>query len=158
MDIFLALLAFTLLIIGLIGSVVPVIPGPPIGYLGIWVLKWSGYGEFSPEFLWTWAAITVVVTVLDYFLPIWMTRKFGGSKKATWGATIGLIVGLFLGPIGIILGPFLGALVGELIHDSEDSAKAFKVAFGSFIAFLCGTGAKLVASGMMIYYAIRALF
>lgn len=158
MDIFLAILAIVLVIIGVVGSIVPVIPGPPLAYLALLLAKWSHYADYSNEFLITWAVITIVVTILDYYLPIFFTKKFGGSKYATWGATIGLVIGLFLGPVGIILGPFIGAYVGETIHDRSDNAKVWKVAFGSFVAFIFGTGLKLVSSIMMAYQVFKGIF
>ncbi len=158
MDIFLAVLAFVCIVVGVVGSVVPVLPGPPISFLALLLVQWGGWADYSTEFLILWGAITALVTLLDYYLPIYFTKKFGGSKKATWGATIGLIIGLFLGPIGIILGPFVGALVGEMIHDSSDSAKPWKVAFGAFLAFIFGTGLKLTASFVMAWYVISGVF
>lgn len=161
MDVFLAILAIICVIIGVLGSVLPVIPGPPLAFLALLLAKWSHYAEFSNEFLLTWALVTVAVTVLDYFFPAWFTKKFGGSKQATRGATIGLVIGLFFSPVGwfgIILGPFLGAYIGEVIHDSSNNARAWKVAFGSFVAFLFGTGLKLVASVIMAYHVIRGIF
>lgn len=158
MDIFLAVLAFVCVVVGVLGSVVPVLPGPPISFLALLLVMWGGWADYSTEFLVTWGAITAAVTLLDYYLPIFFTKKFGGSKKATWGATIGLIVGLFLGPVGIILGPFAGALIGEMIHNREDNAKAWKVAIGAFLAFIFGTGMKLTASFFMAWYVIRDIF
>jgi len=88
-----------------------------------------------------------------------MTKRFGGSRAAAIGSFLGLLVGMFFfPPFGLILGPFLGAFAGELINSNSNGAKAFKVALGSFIAFLAGSGAKLVVSGIMLFYAARALF
>ena len=159
MEIILLILAFLLLLAGLTGSVVPVLPGPPLSFAGLLLLQWSGYGGFSSVFLWLWAAITVAVTLADYFLPVLMTRKFGGSRAATIGSILGLLAGLlFFPPFGLIIGPFLGALAGELIHNRTDSLKAFKVALGTFLAFFFGTGAKLIISAVMLFYAVKALF
>lgn len=138
-------------IIGIIGCVVPILPGVPIVYLGILLRYWQGV-PYSDTSLVVWAVIAVGVTLLDNFLPAVMTKKFGGSKAATRGSLIGILVGMFFGPLGIIFGPFLGALVGELTHDGSNSARAFKVAFGSFAAFICGTGIKLVAA---IYLTLK---
>ena len=158
-EIIVTILAFLCLIVGLIGSVVPVLPGPPLSYVGLLLLQWSGYGGFSSGFLWLWAAITVVVSIIDYFLPVLMTQQFGGSRSATIGSILGLIVGLFfIPPIGMIIGPFLGALAGEIIHNRTDSAKAFKVALGAFLAFIFGTGLKLIVTAIMMFYAIKAMF
>lgn len=159
MDIVLVILAFLCLLLGLAGAIVPVLPGPPLSYLGLWLIQWSGYGNFTPKFMWIWAGITLVVTLVDYYLPVAMTKRFGGSRSATIGTLLGLVAGIFFfPPIGLIVGPFLGAFIGELLNDRSDNAKALRVAMGSFVAFICGTGAKLIASGVMIFYAVRAFF
>ena len=87
----------------------------------------------------------MVVTILDYIVPVWGTKKFGGSKYGTRGATVGLIIGLFLGPVGIIIGPLIGAFVGEMIF-KDDMNYAVKAGFGSLLGFLTGIGLKLAAS------------
>ena len=100
-----------------------------------------------------WLAITVAVSVADYFLPAWMTRRFGGSRAGAIGATVGVFAGFFIfPPIGIILGPFVGAVAGELLNDRGDFPKAILVGFGSFLSFVVGTGLKVVAAvGMLIH-------
>lgn len=159
MDVFLIILAVLCALIGLAGCLLPVLPGPPIAYLGLLLARWSGFGDYSPGFLIGWGAATVLVTVADYYLPVYMTRRFGGSRQASIGATIGILAGLFLlPPLGIVIFPFFGALAGELIHNRRDSAKAFRVAFGSFVAFLSGTGLKLIVCTFMLYYIVRAAF
>jgi len=180
MEIVLIVLAFLLLIAGLSGSVVPAIPGPPLSYVGLLLLQWSGRGNFSLVFMLIWAGITVAVTVMDNLLPALMTKKFGGSRIAIAGSVLGLIIGMiFFAPIGLLVGPFLGALAGELlynriqmkriiknnnvngenVYDNYDSnVKALKVALGAFLAFILGTGAKLIVGALMIYYAVNAVF
>lgn len=159
MDVFLIILAVLCGLVGLVGCVLPVLPGPPIGYLGLLLAYWSGFGDYTPGMLIGWGAATVLVTAADYYLPVYMTRRFGGSRQASIGATIGIIAGLFLlPPLGIVIFPFFGALAGELIHNRRDSAKAFRVAFGSFVAFLFGTGLKLIVCTFMLYYIVRAVF
>ena len=165
MNTLLVILAFIFLLAGLLGSVVPVLPGPPISFAGLLLLQWSGYGNFSSAFLLIWAAITIAITVIDYLLPAWMTKRFGGSRAAMLGSVLGLIVGMiFFSPLGLIFGPFLGAFAGELInyHFFSNSIgsgyeKALKVAFGALIAFIMGTGAKLAIGLIMIYYAVKAV-
>jgi uncharacterized protein YqgC (DUF456 family) len=182
MEILLAVLAFILLLTGLLGSVVPVIPGPPLGFAGLLLLQWSGYGGFSAAFLWVWAGVTAAVTVTDYVLPAIMTKKFGGSRLAVIGSVLGLIIGIFFfPPIGMILGPFLGALAGELLYsrfpakrnetnetevttnseaaeaNQTRNIKVLKAALGTFLAFIMGTGAKLIAGSLMIFYAVKAV-
>ena len=173
MEIILAVAAFLLLLVGLMGSVVPAVPGPPLSYAGLLLLHFSGYGGFSPTFLWVWAGITAVVTIADNFLPAWMTKRFGGSRMAVVGSVLGLIAGtIFFAPAGLLIGPFLGALAGELINSrfqagrresadgiyADGNAKALKAALGAFLAFIVGTGAKLIIGALMIYYAVRAVF
>jgi uncharacterized protein YqgC (DUF456 family) len=158
MGILLVILAFLFLLIGLLGTIVPAIPGPPLSYIGLLLLQWSGYGGFSSTFLWVWAAITVAVMIMDYILPVWFTKRFGGSRLAVIGSVVGLIIGMiFFTPIGLIIGPFLGALVGEWIHNHSCNIKTFKVALGVFLAFILGTGAKLIVCLLMIYFAVRAM-
>lgn len=85
----------------------------------------------------------LIVTILDYIAPIWMTKMGGGSKMGTRGAMAGLLLGIFFGPLGIIIGPFAGALVGELMSHSGFN-HALKAASYSFLAFLLTTGLKLI--------------
>jgi uncharacterized protein YqgC (DUF456 family) len=143
-----------LLILGIIGCLVPVLPGPPISYCAIILLHLSRFGNFSNTVLITLGAIAVIVTILDYIVPIWGTRRFGGSKYGIRGATVGLVIGLFLGPLGIILGPLFGAFVGEMIF-KDDLNYAFRAGFGSLLGFLMGIGLKLAASFVMTYYFFK---
>lgn len=143
--------------VGLIGCFVPIIPGPPLGYVGLLMLQLLEEPAFTTRFLLIWAAITAIVTFLDYVIPVYGTKKFGGSKRGVWGSVIGLIIGIFFfPPFGIIIGPLLGALVGELSAGKE-SAAAIKSAFGSFVGFLAGTLIKLIATGFMAYYFVERL-
>jgi len=158
MEILLVILSFLALAAGLIGAVLPVLPGPPLSFLGLLLLQWSGRGNFSMVFLVIWAGVTLIVTVMDYILPSIMTKKFGGSRLASIGSFLGIFAGLFFfPPWGMIIGPFLGAFAGELIHSRANGSKAVKVAFGAFLAFIAGTGAKLIVCSMMIYFAVRAV-
>jgi uncharacterized protein YqgC (DUF456 family) len=154
-DYILLILGIFLMIIGIIGCLVPVLPGPPLSFLGLILLHvTTRFGQFSTTTLIVLAAITVVVTILDYIVPIWGTKKFGGSKYGTRGATVGLIIGLFLGPVGIVIGPLIGAIVGELIF-KDDMRYAFKAGFGSLLGFLTGIGLKLAASLVMTFYFVK---
>jgi uncharacterized protein len=152
MDVLWIVLGSIALLIGLAGCFLPVLPGPPLAWGGLLILQLTEKSPFTAQQLLIWALVVVIVTVLDYVVPIYGTKKFGGTKAGTWGSTIGLIAGLFIGPLGIIVGPFVGALVGELIAGNK-SEKAFKAAIGSFIGFLTGVVAKLaVVIGMIIHF------
>lgn len=156
MDIFLIILAGILLFLGLLGSILPVLPGTPLSYLGILLLHFTSKVEFSIEFLVLWAILVILVQVLDYIIPIWGTKKFGGSKFGVWGSMLGIIVGMFFGPLGIIFGPFIGAIIGELLA-GKASKEAIKAGFGSFVGFLLGTISKLIVAGFLIYYYVEAI-
>lgn len=157
MEYLLLSLAIVLIIIGIIGCLVPVLPGPPLSYGGLILLHFSRFAEFSNRLLIILAIVAGIVTILDYFVPIWGTKKFGGSKYGIRGATVGLILGLFFGPFGIILGPFLGAVIGEMIF-KDDFKYALKAGFGSLLGFLTGVGLKLAASFTITFYFIKGLF
>jgi uncharacterized protein YqgC (DUF456 family) len=150
------ILGITFMIIGIIGCLVPVLPGPPFSFLGLILLHISRFGHFTTTTLITLGVITVVVTIMDYIVPVWGSKKFGGSKYGTRGATIGLIIGFFLGPLGIILGALIGAFVGEMIF-KDDLSYAFKAGFGSLLGFLTGIGLKLAASFVMTFYFVKEL-
>ena len=157
MDWILLVLAIILMLAGLIGCVIPVLPGPPISFLGLIVLNFTHFANFTANFLILFGIITVIVFVIDYFVPIWGVKKFGGSKVGVIGATTGFFIGLFVfPPWGIIVGVFFGAVIAEFIK-SKDSNKSLKSGLGSLIGFLFGTGLKLLLSFIMIYYFIKAL-
>ena len=137
MDITLSLLAFALSILGIIGCIVPALPGVVLSYAGLLCAYFTSYSQMSASALWLWLGVTVAVSVADYFLPAWMTRRFGGSRAGAIGATVGVFAGFFLfPPVGIFLGPFLGAVLGELLNDRSDVPKAFLIGFGSFLSFI----------------------
>lgn len=159
MDIFLSVLALILLLVGLAGSVIPALPGPPLSYAGLLTLHFTRFGETSARFLLLWAMVTVGVTLADLYLPGRMARRYGGSRSASIGAWIGMVAGFFIfPPLGIIFCPFVGAFTGELFHDHANNAKALKAAFGTFAAWLIGTGLKLITCGVMLFCGIRAFF
>ena len=157
MDYFLAISAGILVIVGIVGCIIPAIPGPPLSYVGIILLHFSQWGGLSVKLLIILGILAVAVTIMDFVLPIWTTRKFGGSKRGVWGSTIGLLVGLFFAPWGVIICPFLGAFIGEMTTNNK-ADKALRSAIGSFVGFLLGTGAKFAVSGIMLYYFVVELF
>jgi uncharacterized protein len=155
-DYILLVLGILFMIIGIIGCLVPVLPGPPLSFLGLIFLHLTRFGQFSTSTLIILGSVSVIVTLLDYIVPVWGTKKFGGSKYGTKGATVGLIVGFFLGPLGIVLGPLIGAFIGEMIF-RDDLSYAFKAGFGSLLGFLGSIGLKLAASFVMTFYFVKEL-
>jgi hypothetical protein len=153
-DYILLILGIIMMIIGIIGCLVPVLPGPPLSFLGLLLLHFSRFGQFTPTVLIALGVVTLVVTTLDYIVPMWGTKKFGGSKYGIRGATVGLVIGLFLGPVGIVIGPLVGAIVGELIF-KDDIKYALRAGFGSLLGFLTGIGLKLAASFVMTYFFVK---
>ncbi len=145
-----------LILVGIIGCILPVLPGPPISYAGLLLIHLSEKWQFSSRLLIILALLTIVVTVLDYVIPVWGTKRFGGSKAGIRGSTAGLILGLFFAPFGLIIGPFIGAVIGELIV-RNDMSTAIRSGIGSFVGFLMGTGMKLATSGVIAFYFFREI-
>ncbi|MCP4975129.1 MAG: DUF456 domain-containing protein [Maribacter sp.] len=159
MDIALLLIGFIFMLIGILGSFLPVLPGPTISWIGLLLLYLTKVIPNDWWFLGITLAIALIVFMLDYVIPAVGTKKFGGTKAGMFGTMIGLLVALFfpiLGPFGIIIWPFVGALVGELMNKA-DKKTATKAAFGSFIGFLTGTFLKFVVTivylGLFIFKA-----
>ena len=157
MDIALLVIAFLLMLIGIIGCIVPGLPGTPIAYAGLWIAQATERVDFSWQFLLVWGIVTVVISALDYIVPAWGTKRFGGTKWGVWGSTIGVFVGLFAGPWGVILGPLVGAVIGELLG-GKAAQEALRAGWGSFIGILFGTIIKLIACGLMLTALIQAVW
>ena len=158
MDILITICAILCGIIGVLGAVLPVLPGPALSFVGMVLAYFNGGDTITERMLWIWGIVTIVVSILDYILPGYFSKIFGGTKAGITGATIGVFVGLFMGPLGIILGPFVGAVIGELLHEKKNLNKAITVGFGSLLSFLVGSGVKLILAGFMLYYIIIDLF
>lgn len=155
---FFAILAGILLLVGLVGTVLPVLPGPPIAWAGLLAAHFSTYSKIEIWILIATGIAAALITVIDNIFPSLMTKKAGGSKAATWGCTIGLLASFFLGPIFILIAPFIGAFIGEMIHDSSDSKRAVKAAFGAFKGFLLGTGLKMITVICFIWLFLWSIF
>lgn len=154
MDIFLLVVGFILMLTGIFGSFLPVLPGPPFSWLGLLVLYLTTAVPNDWWFLGITLVIALMVFAMDYIIPAVGTRKFGGSRAGMIGTTIGLLIAILfpvLGIFGIIIWPFIGALIGELINKA-DQKTALKAAFGSFIGFLTGTFLKFVVA--VIYFGL----
>lgn len=160
MEIFIGILAVLAGIIGILGSVLPALPGPPLSWVGMLLLYfWGGTNshgdEMSLTILLVMLGVTILVSVLDYVIPSYLTRVTGGSKAAEWGTFIGMVFGIFvMPPWGMIIFSVLGAFLAEILFANKNGSEALKSALGSFLGFIVGTGLKLVACGVMMYYII----
>lgn len=141
----LLIIGFILMLAGIIGSVIPALPGPLLSWIGILLIYFCEGMEWNWWVLSITLVLTLVITVLDYIIPAQGTKKFGGSKYGVWGTNIGLIVGIIAPiPFGFLIGPFAGAFIGELMYNSKDQKRALRAATGSFLGFLAGTFMKIV--------------
>ena len=155
METLLIILALVCCIVGLLGSILPALPGAPISYVALLLLLPCEGADISTTALWVYGIFLAIVSILDYVAPVWLTNVSGGSKQATRGSMIGLVVGLFVfPPWGLIFGPFVGAFIGELMASSS-KGKALKVALMSFLGFILTTGVKIIYSGILLFMVIK---
>lgn len=157
LDIALIVVAVACLLIGTAGVFVPILPGVPLAWAGLFAAFFSDYSKLSVAVLVFTGIAAVFASIADNVLPSVMTKKSGGSKYGSVGSMVGMIAGFFLGPLGIIFGPFAGALVGELIYDSSDKKRVFKAALGTFKGFLAGIGLKFFVCSAFIWIFIFSL-
>ena len=151
LEVFYIIIAIVCGIVGLLGAILPAMPGSPISYIGLLMLLLCDGTDISSVSLWVTGIFLVIVSVIDYVAPVWLTNVSGGSKQATWGSVIGLIVGLLsFTVLGIFIGTFLGAFVGELVARST-VRKSLKVALMSFVGFLMTTGLKIIYGGILLF-------
>lgn len=153
LDIILIILGVLCLITGLMGCILPFLPGPPVAYLGLVLLHFTDKVQYTTTQLIVWLLIVLVVQVLDYFTPMLGSKYSGGSRWGNWGCIIGTLIGLLVLPWGVIFGPFLGAVIGELLGNKEFS-QALRSGVGSLIGFLLGTFLKFVVCGYFCYQFI----
>lgn len=158
MDLLILVIGIVLMLIGLIGCFVPVIPGPPICYLSLLVIHFFSDYSLPIEFLINWAIVMTAITVLDIWLQIYGVKRFGGKKMAIRGTTIGLVLGLFIPPFGFVIGPFIGAFVGAYLESTDkEFVQVTKIAFGSFVGLLSGVILKVVVCGVMIFQLFTSI-
>ena len=157
METIVIILAILAGLIGIAGSILPGLPGTPFSWIGMLVLYIWGSGvngvgaPMSLQTLIVWGIVVLIVSVIDYIVPMYLTRVAGGSKYAERGALIGLIAGIFLTPIGMIAGSFIGALIAEMEWAKKDFSSALKAALGSFLGFMLGTGIKTVVACLIMW-------
>jgi len=147
-----------LLILGLLGSVLPILPGPPLSYVGLLLLHFTDRVQFTTTQLIIWLILVILTLAADYILPLLGVKKLNGSKWGNVGCIIGTIAGLFIfPPWGIIIFPFVGAVLGELLFAKKKTPEALKAGFGAFIGFILGTVFKLSVCGWFVFCFIKAL-
>ena len=157
MDYLIYIIAGILSITGLLGCIIPGLPGPPFNFVALLLIHFTSSKPFTPQFLWVWAIVTVVVTIADYLIPVMGTKKYGASKWGIIGSFLGILAGFFIfPPFGIIIGPFIGAVAGELIA-GKTSIAAIRAGAGSFFGFVLGTLLKLIVSGIMTFHFFRTM-
>ena len=164
METLIIILAIISGVIGIAGSILPGLPGTPVSWVGMLILYIWGTGTnaaglpMSLTTLIIWGVVVLVVSVIDYIVPMYFTKLTGGSKYAERGAMIGLIAGIILTPIGMIAGSFLGAYLAEIHWGKKDTGSALMAATGSFIGFILGTGIKTIASVLILWQIIVYAF
>ena len=144
---------------GFVGCILPIIPGPPLGFIALLVLSYTKNWEpFNVTFWVIMGGMTVLVTILDYLVPAAGAKKYGASKFGVWGSLIGLFVGFFFfPPFGMFVGGFVGAVAGELLAGRE-GRKALRAGWGAFVGNLVGMGLKLGLCGVMLFFYIKEMF
>ncbi len=154
-DIIWIILGGLFLLGGIAGSVLPILPGPPIAYGGIVFFQLSKYVDISSKWMWILGLAALIITVIDYFIPSYFTKKYGAHKLSTLLSLIGMIVGLiFFPPLGLIIGPFIGAFLGEIIV-GRVWRQGLKSAWATFIGFVFGTMMKLIYGSYCIFVVIK---
>ena len=148
-----------LILLGLAGCVLPVLPGPPLSFVGLLLLALINHflPPLTPTLMIVMAIITLAVTVAEYILPLVSAKRYGASKWGIWGSVLGMAIGIFFSPFGMLLGAFIGAVAVEWLVQKE-KGRAIKAGWGVFIGSLVGTALKLGASGMMAYYFVCGLW
>lgn len=159
MDYLLIGIGFICVVIGLIGSVIPILPGPPISWIGILLLYLTKAIDFNYWILFISLLLAIFSVILDYVVPAMGIKKFQGSKAGIYGSYVGAIIGLFT-PffLGFLIGLFLGAFVGELIHDSKNINRALKAAVGAFIGFVLSTFMNFILALVLLVLFLAILW
>jgi hypothetical protein len=152
MDIFLLIIGFLFILLGIAGAILPVLPGPLTSWFGLLILHLTTIIPMNYTFLGITLAVAILIWILDYIIPAIGTQRFGGSKYGVYGTTIGLVIGLLSPiPFGILIGAFLGAFIGELLYDKSGTARALKASVGSFIGLITSATLKFLVA---LVYAI----
>jgi len=158
-EIIVIIIGAILILLGLAGSILPVLPGPPLCFIGLLLLAFIKHFShpLTPAFFILMGLVLIAALGLDYIIPVWGAKKYGASKWGIWGSVVGMVIGIFFPPFGILLGALIGALVAEWLFNKKEG-RPLRAAWGVFVGTLLGTVLKLGISAVMTYYFIRALF
>ena len=149
MDILILITVGFLLLLGILGSIIPVLPGPILSYIALLLYHFFITNLNNDSLLWMGVAVTFI-TIFDYFIQIYGVKNAGGGKYAIRGSLIGMLLGMFFfPPVGILTGAFVGAFVGAKIELKQNP---LKIAFGAFWGFILGTILKFSYSACVIYF------
>ena len=147
-----------LMILGLAGSVLPILPGPPLSFIGLFLLALVKHFStpLTPVLLIILAIVTILAIAMDYIIPLLGAKRYGASKWGVWGSVLGMVIGIFWSPFGMLLGAFIGAVVVEWIVGKK-KGEALRAGWGVVMGALFATILRLGVSGMMTYYFVLAL-
>jgi len=158
-DLLIIVLASLFILLGIIGSFIPIIPGPLSSWSGLLILSFSSSITISPFFLVLSFIIALFIFIIDNIISILGAKKFGGGKGSVIGSSIGLILGIiFLGPFGLLFGPFTGAFLGELYMNQDNKKGALRAAIGALLGFITGVSLKLMISLAFCFYFLKSLW
>ena len=151
-------LAGLLIVVGLLGTVLPVLPGLPVMFAGMLLAAWNdGFQRIGTGTLVVLGVLTALSIAVDVAASIVGAQRVGASKKALWGAAIGGLAGVFFGLPGLLLGPFLGAVGGEMA-DGRSRRDALKVGAGTWVGIAVGAALKVaLAFAMLGVFAVALL-
>ncbi|AZI66534.1 DUF456 domain-containing protein [Kaistella daneshvariae] len=154
------LVSIILLVLGIIGTFLPVLPGLFLSLCGLLIYKFGTDAPISMIYIWIFVVLTALSAVLNYVIPARTNRKYGGTRWGSIGSVVGTLVGMFFIPIpfGFLIGMFLGVFIGELLHDSTDKKKAFNSTKGALIGFIYGTGFNFIVGVAMLLVVIIDIY
>ena len=159
MEIVFIIISGIFIFLGIVGSFLPVLPGPPTSWLGFLILYFTPSVEVSLSFLLITLLIALFIFFLDSIISVLGVKKMGGGRAGMIGSSLWLIIGiLFMGPLGIIIGPFVGAFLGELIANNNTTEGAIKTATGALLGFLSGVFLKFIVSIAFAFYYVEMVW
>lgn len=152
-------IASILMLLGLAGSILPILPGPPLSFIGLFLLALLKHFSppLTPTLVIILAIVTILVIVMDFIIPLLGAKRYGASKWGVWGSVLGMAIGIFWSPFGMLVGAFIGAVVVEWLV-GKTQREALRAGWGVVVGTVFATILRLGVSGMMTYYFILALW